>query len=249
MEGCRVYHSNVRRRLGLVLLLTLVSTACSGVTSRKYEYEEDVYLALDGSAVAFVNASVPALVALRGASLPIDSRARLDRQAVRAMYESAVAHVTNVTTSRRDNRRYVHVRIEVADIRRLHDAPPFAWSEYRFDNRDGLYVFHQIVGEAAGRAVGPVGWTGRELVAIRLHLPSRVPFHNAPSRTIERGNIIVWDQSLTDRQRGAPIDIEVHLEPQSILRRTLALFGLMMVAVAATFAVFIWFVRSRGRGH
>lgn len=235
--------------LGLVLLSTVASLACGGMTSRKYEYEEDVYLALDGSAVVYVNASVAALVALRGASLPVDSRARLDRQAVRAMYESPMAHVTNVTTSRRDNRRYVHVRVEVADIRRLHDAAPFSWSAYRFDDRDGLKVFHQVIEGGQGREVASVGWTGRELVAIRLHLPSRVPFHNAPSRIIERGNIIVWEQSLTDRVHGVPIDIEVRMEPQSILRRTLGLFGLMMVAVAATFAALIWFVRRRASDH
>ena len=83
------------------------------VARRKYEYDEDVHLALDGSATVYVNASVPALVALRGASLDVDPRARLDRDDVRAFFETPVADVASVTTSRRDNRRYVHVRIEV----------------------------------------------------------------------------------------------------------------------------------------
>ena len=91
------------------------------------------------------------------------------------------------------------------------------------------------------------GWTGRELVAFKLHLPSRVTFHNAPSRSIERGNIIVWEQPLADRLKGVPVDIQVRMEPQSILFRTLSLFGLMMLLVAATFAGFIWMLRRRGR--
>ena len=95
--------------------------------------------------------------------------------------------------------------------------------------------------------VGPVGWTGSELVAFRLHVPSKVEFHNAPSKTIERGNIIVWEQTLAERQKGTPIEIRVRMDQQSILIRTLGLFATMMVAVAATFAFFIWLVRRRGR--
>ncbi len=92
-----------------------------------------------------------------------------------------------------------------------------------------------------------MGWTGSELVAFRLRLPSRVTFHNAPSREILRGNIIVWEQSLTDRLTGAPLDVEVVMDEGSILKNTLMLFGLMMVLVAITFVAFVAFVRSRGR--
>jgi hypothetical protein len=78
-------------------------------------------------------------------------------------------------------------------------------------------------------------------------LPSRVPFHNSPSRTIQRGNIIVWEQPLRERLDGQPLDIEAHMEPQSILARTLALFGSMIVLAALTFVLAIWFVMRRGR--
>ena len=54
---------------------------------RQYEYDERVELSLDGSAVVDINASVPALVALRGATLDIDPEARFDRQAFRRVYE------------------------------------------------------------------------------------------------------------------------------------------------------------------
>ena len=245
MKGWRVYHSVVRIACGL-LLLAMVSSACGNLTSRKYEYEEEIFLALDGSATVYINASVPALVALRGAALPVDPSARLDRQIVRDFFEGPVSHVVNVSTSRRDNRRYVHVRLDVADIRTLGQAPPFAWSVYALDSRDGLYEYTQRLGQSGqGGQVGDVGWTGRELVAVRLHLPSKVPFHNSPSRTIERGNIIVWEQPLADRLKGVPIDIVVRMETASILVRTLTLFGLMMVAVAVTFAVGIWYVKGR----
>jgi hypothetical protein len=231
-------------------LAALVATACgSNVFSRKYEYEEDIYLALDGSATVYLNASVPALVALRGLDLDVSPHARLDRIAVRTMFESPAAHVESVTASRRDNRRYVHLRIHVPDVSRLHDVAPFAWSRYVVNRDDAIIRYRQTLGPAAARDVGDVGWTGRELVAIRLHLPSRVPFHNSPSREIQRGNIIVWEQALGDRVRGQPLDIEAHMETQSILVHTLALFGSMVMLAAFTFGIVIWLVMRRGRAH
>jgi hypothetical protein len=233
------------RGLAALLVAVLGLASCRSVLSVKYEYDEEVYLELDGSATVYVNASVPALVALRGAPLEVDSRARLDRNDVRAFFESPVAEVESVTTSRRDNRRYVHVRLDVPDIRRLHDAAPFAWSRYSLTGDEDLAVFQQVIGPSAARDVGNVGWSGDERVAFRLHLPSRVPFHNAQSREIERGNIIRWEQSLAERLEGEPLAIEVHMETESILFQTLALFGVTIVLALATLALAIWWVMRR----
>ena len=76
-------------------------------------------------------------------------------------------------------------------------------------------------------------------------MPSKVTFHNSPSRTIERGNIIVWEQPLGERQKGAPLEITARMESQSILIRTLALFAAMGLLVIATFVGVIWFVKTR----
>jgi len=233
--------------LAAVVLAALAATSCRSAFRPKYEYDEDVTLTLDGTAVVYLNASVPALAALRGMDLDVDPKARLDLAKVRSLFESPVSHVVNATASRRDGRRYVHLRIEVSDIRRLGEAAPFAWSTYRLDRRDDLVEFRQNVGAAAGRTVGDVGWRGDELVAFRLHLPSRVPFHNSPSGEIERGNIIVWDQPLTARLKGEPIAIDVQMESQSILVRTLSLFGLMILLAALTFGVAIWWVWRKGK--
>jgi hypothetical protein len=235
----------VRLTLAVALLSVLVSLACANVIARKYEYEEEIFLSLDGSATVYVNASVPALVALRGFKLPLDANARLDRTVVRDLYNSPVSTVQSVTASRREGRRYVHLRIDVPDIRRLAEAAPFAWSAYRYREDDDRFEFGQQMGPAAGHDVGDVGWHGDELVAVRVHLPSVVDFHNSPSRKVERGNIIVWEQPLAERIKGAPLDIAARMEKESILFRTLALFGGMAVLVVLTFAGFIWFVRSR----
>jgi hypothetical protein len=235
----------VRVTFALVLVSVLWSLACANVIGRKYEYEEEVFLSLDGSATVYVNASVPALVALHGFQLPLDPNARLDRIVVRDLYNTPVSTVESVTTSRREGRRYVHLRLHVPDMRRLNEAAPFAWSTYRFLEADAGFEFGQQMAGAAGRDVGDVGWEGDELVAVRLHLPSRVDFHNSPARTVERGNIIVWQQPLAERVKGVPLDIAARMEKDSILFRTLALFGSMAVLVVLTFTGVIWFVKTR----
>jgi hypothetical protein len=234
------------KRTWIVICAAVLLMACgSNPLSRKYEYEEEVYVNLDGSATVYVNAAVPALVALRGVALPLDPAARLDRQDVRTLFESPVTRVASVSLSRRDGRRYAHVRLDVDDVRRLGEAPMFAWSRYRFETSGETTEFSQAVNGAAGKDVGDVGWSGHELVAFRLHLPSRVTFHNSPSREIQRGNIIAWEQPLADRRQGAPLAIDVKMDSESILASTLLLFGGMIVLVALTFAGFIWFIRSR----
>ena len=216
--------------------------------SVKYEYDEDVYLGIDGSAIVYVNSSVPALVALRGVKLDTDPRARLDRAKVRDLYESPVTNVVSTTTSRRAGRRYVHLRIEVADITRLNEAAPFAWATYALQREDAMLVFKQVVGAPARQQVDNVQWRDDEMVAFRMHLPSRVLWHNAPSREVERGNIIRWEQLLSDRLRGLPVVIEVHLESESILQRTLTLFGAMIVLAVSAMAFAVWWVMRRAKG-
>ena len=80
-----------------------------------------------------------------------------------------------------------------------------------------------------------------------MHLPSRIPYHNAPSHTVERGNILVWEQPLTARLKSEPLDIQAQLETESILVRTLVLFGWTIVAAALAFALVIWWMARKGR--
>jgi hypothetical protein len=238
-----------------ILLALAASAACGGrVFGKVYEYEEDVHLSLDGAADIIVNASIPALVMLRGFDLPLDPAARLDPGRIRAAFESPLTEVTRVSRPwRRQGRRFVQVRIHVRDIRKLPEVAPFSWSKYELSESDGLVVYKQTVGASALRpgAMQKVGWTGGELVAFRLHLPSRIMWHNA--RDIEtnepgdiaRGNILSWEQQLTDRLDGRPIAIEVRMDRQSILYHTLWLFaGAFAAAVLLIGAILWWTVRK-----
>ncbi len=235
------------RILAPLALIAVTSVACGGGgLFRQYEYEEDIYLSLDGSATVYVNSSIPALDALRGVSLNPSPNARIDRADVRAIYETPVSHVTRVSTSRRNNRRFVHLRLEVPDIRRLGEAAPFAWSTYDFHADGNLFVYRQRVGASAVRPAGGADRAGDELVAFRLHLPSKIAYHNTLPGNLKRGNILVWEQPLSERLRGTPLAIEARMETQSILYRTLWLFGVTMLVVALCFAVVLWLIVRRG---
>ena len=228
----------------------LVLSACGGrLVKKQYEYEEELYLGLDGSATLNVNASVPALVALRGVDLNASPRARFERERIRAFYEGPGVTVTALNSSRRYGRRFVHMSMDIADVRSLQRLAPFAWSTYRFAREGDVYEFKQAVGAPAGPSVSDAGWDGSELVVFRMHLPSKIAYHNAPSHRTERGNILEWEQTLADRLRGTPIEIDVQMETQSILARTLLLFGATIVAAFATLAAIIWWVARRGRSE
>jgi hypothetical protein len=231
---------------GALLVVAAASLACSGGLFRQYEYEEEVYLSLDGSATVYVNSSIPALNALRGTSFNTSPTAPVDRSAVRALYTASGTHVTRVSTSRRSNRRFVHVRLDVDDIRQLGTVSPFSWSAYSFREDDGLFLYRQQVGPADGKPVGEAGWDGHELVAFRLHLPSKIAYHNALPGNLKRGNILIWEQSLEDRLSGVPLTMDARMETQSILYRTLLLFGATFLAVALGFGIVIWWVLRRG---
>jgi len=234
---------------GCCALCVLVVSACSGTALfRQYEYEEEIYLSLDGTATVYVNSSIAALNALRGTTFDASPEARVDTTAVRAYYATPATRVVRVSQSRRNNRRFVHVRLDVDDITRLGEVAPFAWSKYQFTSDGDLFKYRQLVGSATGKDPGNAGWNGGEIVAFRLHLPSKIRYHNT-KRDVGRGNILVWEQSLAERLRSVPVELDARMERQSILYTTLWLFGTTFVAVALAFGVVVVWVVRKGAGE
>ena len=259
MSGLRLGRASATRAAALVfvILWCAAAFACGGrggFFGKVYEYEEDLYVALDGSADLIVNASLPALQALRGLKLDERSSTTL-RNLVREAYQSSDTQVTRVSRPwRRFGRRYIQVRLHVADIRKLNQVAPFSWSTYELSPHGNDFVFKQTIGPCALKpgTLQNVGWTGQELVAFRIHLPSRITWHNArdldtnQASEIQRGNILAWEQQLTDRLDGRPIEIEVRMEKQSILHRTLWLFAGAFAAAVLLLGFFVWLTLRKG---
>jgi hypothetical protein len=231
-----------------LLVAGLGASACGGGGLVKhYEYDEDIYLSIDGSATVYLNASIPALVNLRGLQLDTRPTTNLDRAAVRRLFTTQATRVTRVSRWRRFGRQFVQVRMTVDDITKLGSAAPFAWATYQVDRTDGLVVYRQLLGPSAAKPVGDVGWKGDELIAVRVHLPSRIRYHNAGAGNLKRGNILVWEQSLADRQTGKPLEIEARIEETSILYSTLMLFAVSGMLAVLVLAAIIWWVIRKGR--
>jgi hypothetical protein len=237
----------IRAALSIAMIAAALATAgCDRLRRETFEYEEELYLSIDGSAVVTVSASEAALVALRGIDLRTGAHARPDRESLRAFFDGPGVVVRTPTFSRRHGRRFVHVTLEIADVRQLSRLAPFSWSRYRFDREGSEIIFRQVVGGAAGRPIADPGWDGSERVDFRMHVPSRVLFENATTDVL-RGNIVAWIQPLAQRLDGVPLELEVRMESESILRNTLLLFVGTIAAAAVTFLAVIWWVVRRGR--
>jgi hypothetical protein len=213
----------------------------------QYEYQEDVYLSLDGSASVYVSASAPALIALHGMDLSTDPGSRIDRAKIRQMFGGPGVTVSAISTWRRWGRRFITVRLDTRDVRRLPAAAPFSRNAFEFGRFRSGYRLVERLGPSASRPVGSVGWDGRELVGFRWHIPSRIERHNTREENFLRGNILVWEQPLTRRLAGAPLQMEVEMQPQSILYSTLWLFGVSAVSALVVVALVVWWVVKKGQ--
>jgi hypothetical protein len=90
-------------------------------------------------------------------------------------------------------------------------------------------------------------------VAFKFHMPSKIVWHNLrklkdkTAGDVERGNILTWEQTLADRRAGKPIDMDVRMESESILYRTIWLFGGAFGAAVLVLAGIVWITMRRGK--
>jgi hypothetical protein len=244
------------RWIAVVAVLASLATATSGcgLLGREYEYEEQIYLAANGSATVVIDSSVPALVALRGLAIDPAPSARLDREAIRRLLTAGGCQVTRIPDPwRRHGRRFLQIRLTADDVRDFGHCALTAWSTYSglVPLADGSARYQQAIGAPAGDDPGQVNWDGGEVVGFKLHLPSTILEHNAEvldrdgPREPERGNILTWEQRLTDRRSGLPIVIDVRMDQQSILAHTLTVFGGAFLAALVTLGAIVWWAARR----
>jgi hypothetical protein len=229
------------------------AAGCRNPLGRQYEYEEQVYLGVDGDAQVVIDTSMPALVALRGVPIDPSPRVPIDRDQVRRLF--AVSGCANVRVGQpwiRRGRRFVQIRVsgKIADLR---TCGPLAWSTYTFERDGNVIHYQQNVGAPAAGNPGAVNWDGSELVAFKLHLPSKIIYQNVKrledgsNGTTERGNILTWEQRLSDRRAGTPVNLDVRMDSQSILYRTLWLFAGAFAAAVAVLVLLIWMTMRRAK--
>jgi len=245
------------QRAAAVGLVAFVAAAagCRNPLGRQYEYEEQMYLGVDGQAQVVIDTSMPALVALRGVPIDPSPRVPIDRDQVRRLF--SVAGCSNVRVGQpwiRRGRRFIQIRVTAPKVTDLKACGPLAWASYTFERQGNVIHFQQEIGPAASGNPGSVNWDGSEIVAFKLHLPSKIIFQNVKrledgsNGTTERGNILTWEQRLSDRRAGVPLSMEVRMDSQSILYRTLWLFAGAFVAAVVVLIVLIWMTMRKARG-
>jgi hypothetical protein len=250
-------------RLAACFAAIAAIAACTNPLAQQFEYEEQLYLKVDGRATVVVDSSLLALVALRGVMIDPAIGGTADRDAVRRLFEGPHCRVENVSRFwERSDRRFVQVRVSVDDVRQLSSCGLLSWSTYALSpfGEAGLR-YQQTVGAPAQKpAAVPLktNWDGSEIVAFRLHLPSRIRDHNVKrldgeNGTQERGNILTWPQRLADRRAGVPVGagtpvaMRVDMDSTSILNTTLWIFGGAFAGAVVVLVLIIWLVIRRGR--
>jgi len=240
----------------LIAMAIAATSACGAWNpfAAHYEYEEQVYLTVDGRATIVIDASVPALVALRGLAIDPSPSASIDRNDVRRVIEAAGCRVDSVSRPwTRSGRNFVQVQITLDDVRQPQTCGLLAWSSYALTTSAPDEIeYQQVVGAPPAAAAAPAIWDGTELVAFKLHAPSRIRYQNVKrldgtNGTWERGNILTWEQRLSDRLAGKPVAMDVRMDSTSILRTTLWLFAGAFAAAVLLLIVVIWMVVRRGR--
>ncbi len=237
----------------LVVLLAAV-LGCRNPLGKQYEYEEQLYLGVDGEAQVVIDTSIPALVALRGVPIDPSPRVQIDRDQVRRLF--SVSGCSNVRVGQswiRRGRRFVQIRVTAANVNDLKACGPLSWASYAFERDGNVIHYTQTIGPSAAGNPGAVNWDGSELVAFKLHLPSKIIFQNVKrledgsNGTTERGNILTWEQRLSDRRAGTPVSMEVRMDSQSILYRTLWLFAGAFLAAVIVLMLLIWMTMRKAK--
>jgi hypothetical protein len=227
-------------RLAAALLLVATLRGCV-----RYEYEHEIWLKVDGSGTIAVTGRPSLWTAFKG--LPLDERdSGTIEKAVRELFERSGLEVRKVQLVRRRGHRYLYVAADFKDVNRISYTPAFP------DLRLGLR--HEAgrleLDGSWQRPLEAVPGAAEErdgLMAVRLHLPSKVYSHRRAAEGLERGNILSWRQETSGALDGGRIEFGAELDERSILFSTVMLFAGAVVIAVLLLALALWVLVRRGR--
>jgi hypothetical protein len=202
------------------LLVLAILTGCT-----QYEYQEDLYLEVDGSGEIWLSGSKDLIGLLYG----IDGNA--DDTVLKELFESPSLQVVSVKRSQRRGRSFFNIRARFEDLTLLSDHPAFPGRRYRLGRGDR---FVELAADIPGTRLmeAPPRIDGGPM-RFRIHFPSPVHHHNSDTG-VERGNIITWEQPIAKHLEGEPLHMVARFDRRTVLAATL-----MILAVAIGLAVLI----------
>jgi hypothetical protein len=202
-----------------------------------YEYEEEVFLEVDGSGEIRMSGSTAAVRALHGLDEAGAGEAK-------ALFEGEGVEVLSALETERDRRKFVHVEARFAGWNELCRLRAFRGRRCLLTKEDeGLGLELSL---PSPRAAAPEGLDPQALLALRYHVPSTIRFHNSPGG-IERGNILSWKRTLREHFAGRPLDVEVHFDRRTVLAATISVMGLALALVAASIGTALLVMVRKGR--
>jgi hypothetical protein len=227
-------------RLAAAILLVTALRGCL-----TYEYEHEIWLQVDGSGVVNITGRPALWTAFK--SLPLDeSDPEAMKTAARKLLEDSGLEVRRVTVTKRRGHRYLFVSAAFQDVNRISYTrafPDLRVGLRREDGRLSMDGSWQRPIEAL-----PGGEKDRDgLVAVRLHLPSKVYSHRHAADGVERGNILGWRQDTAAALEGGRLDFGATMDARSILSSTVMLFAGAVVLAVVLLSAALWAVVRQGR--
>lgn len=214
------------------MVLLVVGPGCVS-----YEYEEEVYLAIDGSGRIRVSGSTAILRAL----------GELEGggpEGLRAHFEGEGLDVVSVRETERDGRAFLHLRGRFEDWNELCRAKAFQDRGCDIAHENGEIAL--VTTLPAPEVDLPPGVEPDALVALRFHLPSPVHEHDA-TLPIGRGNILTWSRTAAELFRGEPLRAEARFDETSTLATTLGILLVAVGLVLASVALAVYLLVRKGR--
>lgn len=203
------------------LVLLLASGGCT-----TYEYEEEIFLEVEGSGRIRMSGSTDAIEALHGTG---DAR---------SLFVGDGVVVDSVRETERGGRKLLHVQATFADWQSLCQVPAFQGRACRFTRSETDRELELSIPSAPAEA--PVNRDAP--AAFRFHFPSAVRYHNSPSG-IERGNIVSWKRAFD----GPPLDIRVRFDRRTLLAERVSVMGKALFLVVASIGTALLWMRRKGR--
>jgi hypothetical protein len=212
--------------------LLLVLTAASGCAT--YEYEEEVFLEVDGSGAIRMSGSEAAIEALH----------HVDGKHATSLFDADGVEVVSSRETERDRRKFIHVEARFGAWEDLCAAPVFQGRSCRLvSSEDGLELDLSL---ASPREAAPERLDPQALLALRYHFPSTIHYHNSPGG-IERGNILAWKRTFREHFAGRPLDVEVRFDRRTVLAAAVSILGLSLGLVLASLGTALVLMVRKGR--
>ena len=202
-----------------------------------YEYEEEVVLGVDGSGSLRVSGSSEMLEAVHA----LDDASDLGE--VESLFRAPPLELDSIRQTARDGRTFVHVQGTFADWNELCGHPAFRDRDCRLTRADGTLSLYTAI---ATPGTLPEGVPADGPVALRIHFPSKVSFHNSATG-VERGNIIRWEREASEHVGGPELIVEARFVERSVLATTIVVFGGAFAIVVVTVGVALFWLVRKGR--